>query len=82
MSILPADRLTLTADETGKLLGLSRGLTYQAIHDGQIPSIRIGRRILVPVAQLERLLEQSDNGIKGTEFKIADQTEKKLRKRY
>jgi excisionase family DNA binding protein len=50
------DRLTLTVDETRRKLGLSRGLIYQAIHEGQIPSIRIGRRILIPRAALEKLL--------------------------
>jgi len=50
------DRLTFTVDETRRKLGLSRGLIYQAIHEGQIPSIRIGRRILIPRAALEKLL--------------------------
>jgi len=50
------DRLTFTVDETRRKLGLSRGLIYQAIHQGQIPSIRIGRRILIPRAALEKLL--------------------------
>jgi excisionase family DNA binding protein len=50
------DRLTLTVDETRKKLGLSRGLIYQAIHKGEIPSVRIGRRILIPRAALEKLL--------------------------
>lgn len=57
------NRLTLTPKEACKLLGLSRGLMYEAIRTGQIPSIRIGRRILIPRAALERLLEnpKSDN---------------------
>ena len=52
-----SDRLTLTPKEACRLLGLSRGLMYEAIRTGQIPSIRIGRRILIPRAALERLLE-------------------------
>jgi excisionase family DNA binding protein len=50
------DQLSLTVDETRRKLGLSRGLIYQAIHEGQIPSIRIGKRILIPRAALEKLL--------------------------
>jgi len=50
------DRLTFTVDETRRKLGLSRGLIYQAIHQGQIPHLRIGRRILIPRAALEKLL--------------------------
>jgi excisionase family DNA binding protein len=50
------ERLVLTVSETAEKLGLSRGLTYEAIRLGQIPSIRIGRRILVPCAALKQLL--------------------------
>lgn len=51
--------LVLTVEQARKLLGLSRSLIYQAINSGQIPSIRIGRRILIPTAQLERLINGS-----------------------
>ena len=51
------DRLVLTVEEARMLLGLSRGLIYEAIRKGQIPSLKIGRRILVPKAGLQRLLE-------------------------
>ena len=44
----------------GKKLGLSRGAMYEAVRTGQIPSIRIGRRILIPCAALDRLLEGTD----------------------
>jgi len=49
-------RPTLTVEETAKLLGISRGLAFQAVRRGDIPAIRIGRRILVPLAQLQALL--------------------------
>lgn len=51
------DRLILTVEEAGRKLGLSRGTTYTAIHTGQIPYIRIGKRILVPCAALEKMLD-------------------------
>jgi excisionase family DNA binding protein len=50
-------RLTLTVDEAAEILGLSRAFAYEAVRRGEIPSIRIGRRILVPRAALERLLD-------------------------
>jgi len=53
------DRLTLSVDEAGKMLGLSRGLMYQAVRKGEVPSIRIGRRILIPRAALYRMLEDT-----------------------
>lgn len=49
--------LVLTVEEARKLLRLSRGLMYEAIHSGQIPSMRIGRRILIPRARLEEMLK-------------------------
>ena len=49
--------LVYSVAEAGKRLGLSRGLMYEAIRTGQIPSVRIGRRILIPCAALDRLLE-------------------------
>ena len=52
------ERLALTVDEARRRLGLSRGLMYEAIRRGQIPSVRIGRRILVPCAALKRFLDE------------------------
>jgi excisionase family DNA binding protein len=52
-----SERLTLTVAEVAARLGLSRNGAYEAVWAGQIPSIRIGRRVLVPRAALERMLE-------------------------
>ncbi len=49
-------RKTLTVTEAATCLGLSRHLAYQAVREGSIPSIRIGRRILIPTHALEALL--------------------------
>ena len=50
------DRLTLSIEECAKLLGIGRGLAYNLARTGQIPVIRLGRRLLVPRAQLEAML--------------------------
>jgi excisionase family DNA binding protein len=50
------ERLTHTVAETARLLGISRGAAYEGVASGEIPSIRIGRRLLVPRAALSRLL--------------------------
>ena len=42
--------------DTGQILGLGRNATYDAAGRGEIPTIRIGRRLLVPRAALERML--------------------------
>ena len=59
------DRLIYTVDETSRLLKLSRGATYEAIRRGQIFSIRIGRRILVPRVALEKLLQRGQGACDG-----------------
>ena len=50
------ERKTLSVEQAGKVLGLSRASAYVAAQTGDIPTIRIGRRLLVPKAALERLL--------------------------
>jgi excisionase family DNA binding protein len=51
---LPLDRPLMTPKEVAKLLGKSLAQTYEAIHQGQLPSVRIGR-YYVPRAALEHL---------------------------
>jgi hypothetical protein len=45
----------------GEALGLSRSAAYEAATRGDIPVIRLGRRVVVPTAALRRLL-QLDGG--------------------
>jgi len=52
------EKLTLTIEETAKLLGIGRNLAYDRVKTGEIPVIKIGRRLLVPRRALEKLLEQ------------------------
>jgi excisionase family DNA binding protein len=58
-----------TVDEVAKILRIGRISTYQAIERGDVPSIRIGRRILVPRMALEELLgrAQFPDGTSGGE---------------
>jgi excisionase family DNA binding protein len=45
-------RITLTVEETAFLLGLGRTAAYEAARRGQIPSRKLGRRVVVPVPAL------------------------------
>lgn len=53
------DSLVLTPVETASLLRISRTNCYEQIRLGNIPSIRIGKRIIVPRAALMRKLEEA-----------------------
>ena len=50
------EKLTLTVSETASLLGLSRNSAYQGVLTGEIPHVKVGKRILIPRKALEELL--------------------------
>jgi len=49
-------RQTYRLQEAAKILGIGRNQAYEAAKRGEIPSIKVGKRVLVPRAALERLL--------------------------
>jgi len=57
---LSADRApqskTLSVEEVAKELGISRNAAYAAAGRGDFPTIRIGKRILVPTAAIRKML--------------------------
>jgi excisionase family DNA binding protein len=52
-SDLPA---TISVEEAGKWLGIGRNTAYSCVRRGEIPSLRLGRRLVVPTAKLLELL--------------------------
>jgi len=48
--------LVVTVNETAKMLGISRNSAYEGVRRGEIPSIRIGKRLLIPRLALEEML--------------------------
>jgi len=63
----PPVRLTMSVNEAAIVRGISRSFAYEAVACGEIPCIRIGRRILAPRIALNRLLESAD--VDGTDEK-------------
>ena len=49
----------LSVNECAKILRLSRGSAYQGCLTGEIPHIKIGRRILIPRIAIQKLLESA-----------------------
>jgi excisionase family DNA binding protein len=47
---------TMTVTETAAVLGISRSSAYECVRIGSIPSIRLGRRIVVPTQAIDALL--------------------------
>jgi excisionase family DNA binding protein len=50
---------TMTVEEAAKLLGIGRALAYEMARTGKLPTIRFGRRLVVPRRAVERLLENA-----------------------
>lgn len=45
------EKLTISVEEAGRLLGISRASAYAGAQAGIFPVIRLGRRVLVPRAR-------------------------------
>jgi excisionase family DNA binding protein len=54
-----SDRKTITVPEAGEQLGLGRNAAYEAAKRGEIPTIRIGRRLLVPRNAIDHMLREA-----------------------
>ena len=55
---------TISVPEAGRRVGLSKNAAYKAAKAGEIPSLRFGRKLRVPIVAFERMLE----GVKLTEL--------------
>ncbi len=53
------NKLTLTVEEAGRMLGISRATAYQLANQGKLPAIRLGRRLLISKAGLERMVNEA-----------------------
>jgi excisionase family DNA binding protein len=60
------DRVTLTMSvpEAADVLGISRAFAYALVARGDLPSLRLGRRVVVPRRALEQLIEQADQPVR------------------
>ena len=59
---VPGGRLTISVPEAGRMLGIGRDAAYAAAARGEIPSLRLGRALRVPVAKLLELLGVAAGG--------------------
>lgn len=49
-------KLTITVPEAARVLGIGRDAAYRAAERGEIPTLKLGRRIMVPVPRLQAML--------------------------
>ena len=53
------ERYCMTVPEAAKKLGISRNFAYELVKRGELPSIRFGKRILIPKIALENKLGEA-----------------------
>jgi len=51
-----ANRAAMTVTEAAQMLGISRALACQLVASGELPALRLGRRIIVPRRAIEAML--------------------------
>jgi excisionase family DNA binding protein len=51
------DALVLSVPAAGRMLGIARNAAYEAARSGEIPTIRVGGRVLVPKVALHAMLD-------------------------
>jgi excisionase family DNA binding protein len=59
MDVQPQELRLLTVTETANLLRLSRAFTYELVARGDLPAVRLGRRVVIPYKALERWLDDN-----------------------
>lgn len=52
---------TMTVEQAGELLGISRRSAYRAASSGELPTFKLGRRLLVPTVRVLELLGLSED---------------------
>lgn len=57
------NRATITAPEAADLLNISTQAAYRALRNGHLPSVRLGRKVVVPTKPLLELLGHSDEQV-------------------
>jgi len=54
------ESLTVSVVKAAQLLGVSRALAYELVARGDLPSLRLGRRVVIPRRALEALVEGAE----------------------
>lgn len=52
--------LLLSVRQAARLMGVGTTLCWELVNSGQLPSVRLGRRVLIPRAAVERLAHTSE----------------------
>ena len=71
MNVIIGDQMTtktISVEEAAKVLGIGRNSAYEAARNGQLPVIKIGKLLRIPVVALERMLSEAKPTAPEDEF--------------
>jgi excisionase family DNA binding protein len=69
VNVIVGDQMTpqtISVEEAGRILGVGRNSAYEAVRRGEIPVIKIGKLLRVPVVALQRMLEKATPTPRGS----------------
>jgi len=62
MTATTGERLLLTVEEAAHRLGIGRSFAWELVRRGELPSIRLGRLVRVPVDALDEWIQRKSRG--------------------
>lgn len=65
-------KMTYSVEEAARILGVSSSKLYRSIKTGDLPAIPVGRRKVIPIVALERMLASAVDGTPNAQPKHGD----------
>ena len=62
LGVREMEKMCLSVTEAAEVLGISRSRAYELVREGWIPSVKCGRRILIPCHALQKRLDELTAG--------------------
>ncbi len=62
MAGLMSERLLLTVEEAAQRLGIGRSFAWELVRRGELPSVRLGRLVRIPVGALDEWIQRKSRG--------------------
>jgi excisionase family DNA binding protein len=55
------EAMTLSVEHAARLIGISRTTAYRMVQSGELPAVRVGRRVLILKKPLMEMLEAEEH---------------------
>ena len=56
------EKLAVSVTEAARLISVGKSTCYALIEQGRLPAVHIGKRVIIPVAELERWIIEHTQG--------------------